>query len=105
FVREHKKLQDGSQAIQVAGTHQGRPVGFEVILGPSWEGGSLGKDIPLVAYRGKVTYRGTGPESDAFLRALDEVYGTKLAPRGMSTQTPFGAITLRGDPRDLTQPV
>jgi hypothetical protein len=54
-----------------------------------------------VTYRGTVTYRSTGPESDSFLQVLDELYGTKLSPKAMGGETRFAAISLEGDPRDL----
>jgi hypothetical protein len=101
YIQEHKRLPDGSQSIQVAGTHKGRSLGLEVVLGSEWKSGSLGKDIPLVTYRGVVTYRSTGTESDALLQVLDEVYGTKLNPKAMRQETQFTAISLGGDPRDL----
>ena len=103
YVQEHKRLPDGSQSIRGAGIHKGRSLGLEVVLGPSWQAGSLGKDIPLVTYRGVVTYRSTGADSDAFVQVLDELYGTKLSPKAMGRETQFTAISLEGDPRDLAK--
>ena len=37
-------MPDGSQSIRGSGTHKGRVLGLEVILGPTWQAGSLGKD-------------------------------------------------------------
>ena len=59
--------------------------------------------VPLVTYRGVVTYRSTGSASDAFVQVLDELYGTKLTPKAMATETRFTGISLGGDPRDLTK--
>ncbi len=101
YIQEHTTQPDGTQAIRGAGLYKGRQLALEVRLGPTWQGGSLGKDIPLVTYSGTVTYRSIGPESDAFLQVLDELYGTKLAPKAMGTETHFTAISLGGDPRDL----
>ena len=53
-VQQHKQLPDGSQSIRGSGTHKGRVLGLEVILGPTWEAGSVGKDLPLVTYRASV---------------------------------------------------
>jgi hypothetical protein len=103
YIQEHKRLPDGSQSIRGAGTHKGRPVGLEVVLGPSWQAGSLGKDIPLVTYRGIVSYRSTGADSDAFVQVLDELYGTKLSPTAMGSEIHFTGISLEGDPRDLAK--
>src|SRR5262249_3404906 len=97
------RLPDGSQSIRGSGTHKGRPVGLEVVLGPNWQGGPLGKDIPLVTYRGSVTYRSTGADSDAFVQVLDELYGTKVSPKAMGRETQFTGISLGGDPRDLAK--
>jgi len=102
YIQEHRRQSDGSQTIRGSGTHKGRPLGLEIILGPTWEAGSLG-DIELVTYRGTVTYRSAGFESDAFLQVLDELYGTKLNPTAMGTETRFTGISLGGDPRDLTK--
>lgn len=102
-VQEHKKMPDGSQSIRGLATHKRRVLGLEVILGPTWQAGSLGKDVPLVTYSGTVTYRSTGSDSDAFVQVLDEVYGTKLTPKGMAIETRFTGISLGGDPRDLTK--
>lgn len=96
-------MPDGSQSIRGSGTHRGRPLSLEVVLGPSWVAGSLGKDIPLVTYRGVVTYRSTGPDSDTFVQILDELYGTKLSPKAMGRETQFTGISLGGDPRDLAK--
>lgn len=103
YIQEHKRLPDGSQSIRGAGTHKGRPLGLDVVLGPTWQSGSLGKDIPLVTYRGIVTYRSTGADSDAFVQVLDELYGTKLSPKGMGREIQFTGISLEGDPRDLAK--
>jgi hypothetical protein len=103
YVQEHKRLPDGSQSIRGSGTHKGRSLGLEVVLGPSWQAGSLGKDTPLVTYRGVVIYRSTGSDSDAFVEVLDELYGTKLSPKAMNRETQFTGISLEGDPRDLAK--
>ncbi|MGO8929175.1 MAG: hypothetical protein ACLQU3_20100 [Limisphaerales bacterium] len=103
YIQEHKKLADGSQSIRGAGTYKGRVLGLEVILGPTWQEGALGKDIPLVTYRGLVTYRSTGGGSDVFVQVLDELYGTKLSPKSMGTETRFTGISLGGNPRDLAK--
>jgi hypothetical protein len=102
YIQEHKKV-DGRQTLRGSGTHKGRQLGLEVILDATWKAASLGKDIPFATYRGTLTYRSIGPESDAFLQVLDELYGTKLSPKTMSAETRFTAISLGGDPRDLAR--
>jgi hypothetical protein len=100
-VQDCKPLADGSQSIRAAGRHQGREVGFELVLGPTWKKGKLGKDVPIDTSRGTVSYRRVGPESDAFLEALDELYRAKLSPKAMAADTRFTGISLKGDPGDL----
>src|SRR5262245_58891136 len=102
-VQDHKPLADGSQSIRAAGLHKGREVGFEVVLGPTWKKGKLGKDVPIAISRGTVSYRRVGPESDAFLQVLDELYDAKLSPKAMAADTPFTGISLEGDPGDLAR--
>ncbi len=97
-IQGHRTLADGSQHIRVAGLHKGRPVGLDIGLGSHWETGSL--NLPLVTYRGAVTYRSVGPESDALIQVLDELYATKLRPKRMAAEVQFNAISLKGDPRD-----
>jgi hypothetical protein len=103
YIQEQKRLPDGSQSMRGLGTYKGRQLGLEVVLGPAWQSGSLGKDVPLVTYSGIVTYRSTGVDSDAFVQVLDELYDTKLRPAAMSKETRFTAISLAGDPRDLSK--
>jgi hypothetical protein len=103
YIQEHKRLPGGSQSIRGSGTHKGRPLGLEIVLGPSWKAGSLGKDIPLATYRGIVTYRSIGAEGDAFVQVLNELYGAKVSPKAMARETQFTGISLEGDPRDLTK--
>jgi hypothetical protein len=101
YIQDFKRLPDGSQSIRGLGTYKGSKLGLEVVLGATWQAGSLGKDVPLVTYRGVVTYRSTGSDSDTFVQVLDALYGTKLSPKGMGRETRFTGISLGGDPRDL----
>jgi hypothetical protein len=101
FIQEHKTLADGSQTIRASGVHRGRQLGLMVTLGGAWKEASLGKDVPIITYSGTVTYCSVGQESDAFLSALDELYGTKLNPTSMGTKARFTAISLGGEPLNL----
>jgi hypothetical protein len=101
LIDKHTVLPDGSQSIRVSGVHRGKRVALELVLGPSWRAGSLGKDIPLTTYQGYVMYRSVGPDSDLLLRMLDHLYGTKLNPLSMAKETRFTCLTLGGDPRKL----
>jgi hypothetical protein len=101
YIQEQKELPDGTQIVRVAGTHKGDPLSIDVVLGADWKAGSLGKDVPIVTYQGVVLYRSNGLDSDAFIRVLDELYGTKVHPKSMGKEIRFTAISLEGDPRKL----
>ena len=102
-IEDHKKLPDGSQRILASGMYKGKKVSLEIELGGEWHAGSLDDDVPLTIYRGDVSYHSVGAESDLLLRAIDELYGTKQAPKAMNKATEFTAISLGGDPRDLAK--
>jgi hypothetical protein len=55
----------------------------------------------MTIYRGQVVFRSMGPESDAWIQALDQEYGTKLGPRKMAREVRWTALSLAGDPRNL----
>src|SRR5262245_51336001 len=46
YIQEHKKQANGAQTLRGSGTHKGRQLALDVILGATWEAASLGKDIP-----------------------------------------------------------
>jgi len=99
-VAEHKTLADGSQSIKAAGRHKGQAVGFEVVLGPLWEG-KANKDGRIEMRYGTATFRRAGPESDVFLRVLADLYASSAKPKAMADEREFKAVSLRGNPRDL----
>jgi len=102
FIAEQKTEVAGAQVFHASGTYKGRQLGFEVVLGPTWKGGSPpDKNIPIVLHTGMLTYRSTGAESDAFVAALDELYGSKVSPTAMRSNAVFTAISLEGDPANL----
>lgn len=103
YVQDQKQHPDGSQSVHGVGTYKGRQLGLEVVLGPTWKGGAAGKDIPLTIYSGTLAYRSSGPESDAFVQVLDELYGTKLSPKAMAKETKFTGLALEGNPGDLSK--
>ena len=102
-IRSRETLPDGSQVLHAYGVHHGREVGITIVLGTQWKAGSLGPDVPLVTYRGTVTYRSLGAPSDALLQILDQLYATKLQPTTIRPTTTFTAISLGGEPADLTK--
>ena len=102
-IEDHQKLTDGAQRILASGMYKGRKVGLEIDLGAEWRSGPLDADVPVTIFRGSVSYRSIGMESDLLLHAIDEVYGTKQAPKAMNKATEFSAISIGGDPRDLAK--
>jgi hypothetical protein len=103
YIQDFKRFEDGTQMVRASGTYKGRKVGLDIILGAHWVSGSIGKAVPLITYRGSASYRSIGSESDAFLKILDELYGTKLNPKSIKGETQFTGISLGGDPRDLAK--
>jgi len=99
IVQREKSL-DGGRTIQAAGMHKGTRLGFTAILGPEWKKGDS-RGAPIVTHTGTVTYKSNGPESDAFVKTLDALYGTHLNPDTMAAETKFAAISLQGTPADL----
>jgi hypothetical protein len=102
-IEDHKKLSDGSQTILGSGMYKGKKVSLEIYLGAAWRSGVLDADIPLTTYRGTVSYRSVGAESDLLLQVMDELYETKQAPKAMNKTTEFTALSLGGDPSDLVK--
>jgi len=102
-IEEHQESVDGSQTLLASGMYKGRKVSLKVHLGPGWRSGRPDKDVPLAIFRGSASYRSVGAESDLLLQAMDELYGTKQAPKAMNKATEFTALSLGGDPRDLSK--
>jgi len=92
--------QPNQRTLRVKGKHKGVVVGFEVRLGPTWKAGKV-EDINLTTYQGEVVIASMGGDSDELARAMDKLYETKLAPRGLNAKTRFTAISLGGNPQDL----
>jgi len=87
---------DGFRRMAARGLHRGERVGFAASLSPAWERQDLEGGLPL--YWGRVDLISLGAESDAFLRVVDEVYGTEVRPEKMQEQVSFIAVSLEGDP-------
>ncbi len=102
-IRSRESLPDGSEALHAYGVYHGREVGITVVLGTSWKSGTLGTEVPLVTYTGTVTYHSLGAPSDALLQTLDQLYATKLQPTVIRPATTFAAISLGGEPANLTK--
>lgn len=63
--------------------------------------GKQSKQSVLNMRSGIVILRSLGEKSDMLLKALDEIYETKLSPARMVAQIELSAISLDGDPGDL----
>jgi len=100
-IAGRERTADGGQLIRVVGVHHGTSVGLAVVLGPTWHETQRAPNVALTSFSGTVTLRSMGPQSDQLLTAIDELYATGQRPRGMRQETPFAAISLRGDPRHL----
>jgi hypothetical protein len=96
---------DGAHHVEAWGQHNGQPVAFLAVLEPTWEPQPI-EDTPNHWYWGWVLLRSVGTASDAFVRALDLLYGTSLGYRFMQKETRWRAVGLAEDPRRLVeQPV
>ena len=102
-IEDHKKLPDGAQRILGSGMYKGRKVSLVINLGPAWRSSAPDADVPITTFQGAVSFHSVGAESDLLLQAMDELYGTKQSPKAMNKATEFSAISLQGDPRDLTK--
>jgi hypothetical protein len=102
-ILNHVLKEDGAQAIGVMATYQGNDVALYVILSPDWDKGMLDPSLPLVTYTGQVVFEAIDERSNAFIQALDELYGTGLHPKVMRDATVVNAVALRGEPADLAK--
>jgi hypothetical protein len=102
-LKQQSVAADGTRVIEARGTHNGTEVGLIVALGPDWESVAPDPKSKFAFHQGTVEYRTIGEPSDALLAALDELYATKLHPRGMRAETKFAGATLEGDPADLAK--
>ncbi|MGB5350866.1 MAG: hypothetical protein WBN10_14765 [Polyangiales bacterium] len=99
-VSGHYVGPSGDQKLRATGRHSTQIVAFDVHLGPEWTERQLeGVDAQL--YAGSVTLSAVGPESDALVSAVDDLYGTHLSPAEMKRETEFAALSLEGDPKKL----
>src|SRR5262249_46750540 len=69
-IEDHKKLTDGSQRILASGMYEGKKVSLEIYLGAEWISAARDADVPITTFRGVVSYRSVGPESDLLLHAI-----------------------------------
>lgn len=99
FIEKKQLSKNGAQVLSVIGLNQGKPIKFNVELSKDW---NITND-KLVPSQGLIRYARTGTQSDDFVAALDKIYGTKITPRKMQQEVTFSAVTLEGDPNDLSK--
>jgi len=88
---------DGVYRFEASVLHQGRPVAFAVVLGATWKPQELEGTTELL-YWGEVRLSSLGSESDAFVRALDQLYETKVSVSRKRGDIEFTAVSLEGHP-------
>lgn len=98
FGVSHFSVENRVQTMRVAGRSDSKDVGFLVELGADWESGGVGG---LRVSSGTVRIVSTGNESDSFVHALAQIYGTEFMPGKMEQCVEFAAISLGGNPADL----
>jgi hypothetical protein len=91
----------GGHEVVARGVHQGRRIGFQVRLEPTWECQALEDGAIKELYWGRAEISSIGEESDRFLRLLGELYGTSIDAKKMRERTPFLAVSLSGNPAYL----
>lgn len=99
-LESYTRCDDGVQQIVARGRHGSATLSFLVSLGAIWERQDV-EDSDLVLYWGRAEFVSLGAESTAFVRLLDEAYGTSLNHNGMRERAPFLAVGLSGDPARL----
>jgi hypothetical protein len=100
--RKEKKA-DGSYHLVVRCDYQGQPAGLNLFIktqkSPQGPGGKGDDSNP----RGQVVFESLGPESNHFLRMMEDYYVTRLSPKPMVGQLNCAFQTVEGNPRDLDQ--
>ncbi len=92
--------EEGVRKITCRGKHGGSAIGFLVSLGSAWDRQDV-EDSDLILHWGQTEIISLGAESDAFVRLLNEAYGSQLSVEGMCPRVPFLAVSLAGNPARL----
>lgn len=94
------RREDGTCTFQARAFYEGRMLAFGVKLWSEWEVQELDETGPL--YWGNVEISSVGAESDAFVKVLDDLYGTALRLANMRNTVSFKAVGLLNDPALVT---
>lgn len=79
--------------VRAHARHDGAALGLRLKSLGSWTPVNVGADVAHVVCRGSVAIAGDGSAGEAFLRALDRLYVTGLAPQKLRPTTFFSAST------------
>ena len=91
---------DGSTQVEAWGQHDGTALAFLAVLLPEWKAQPI-EGMAGHWYWGSVLLRSVGAPSDAFVQALDALYGTSLGIHGMHAEIRFAAVGIDDDPRTV----
>jgi hypothetical protein len=98
-ITDARQRRDGSWRVVAKARHRDRVVALAVVLEGDWH-------ASRTRSFGRVTYESLGPESDALVSVMSEVYQAEVKPATMSREVAFVGATLEGDPAELrSQPV
>jgi hypothetical protein len=91
---------DGACRLEASALFEGQIVAFAITLGTTWE--PLAEEgMAKSFYRGGAHIKSLGSQSDAFIRSLDQLYGTKIGASRMRDDIVFIAVSLEGHPLRL----
>ena len=99
-IAAHEQARDGSLRVTARRVHRNRAIGFVAVVLPRWEPWQV-EGVPRVLHRGGITIEPDDAAGDHFVEALDELFGTGLAPGSMADRVFFSALALSGDPTSL----
>jgi hypothetical protein len=98
-ITDARQRRDGSWSVVAKARHRDRIVSLAVVLEGDWH------ETKTRSF-GRVTYQSLGPESDALVSAMSEIYKAEVKPAAMAREVAFVAATLEGEPAELrSQPI
>jgi len=97
-----EQADDGATHVEAWGQHEGAALAFLAVLLPEWRPQPI-EGMSGHWYWGSVLLRSVGSESDALVRALDNLYGIRLGIQAMESEIRFAAVGINDDPRTVSQ--
>jgi hypothetical protein len=95
-MRDYRSDPSGKQSFTIVGTHEGRPVGLDLEFDP-WNENPPGF-VNMTTWSCTVRARSRGDATEEFVRALDAVYGTRMAPKQFAPVVELQALSLWAKP-------